>query len=178
MYSKKDIHFLIERYIENPDSDSLKFINDGCSRDVFFLDEKHVIKISKNTLSEHIDRGYKSDGIAQTLREMKVDSSVPFEYKYLFNPIVDKGIYAGYLYVVQDYVRVAGDRWSDSSYEEVCYEINYTQEEIEERLDDIKDICAMFKLEEGDILNYCANLGIRQDNEQLVIIDYGFPANF
>lgn len=59
---------------------------------------------------------------------MKVDSSVPFEYKYLFNPIVDKGIYAGYLYVVQDYVRVAGDRWSDSSYEEVCCEINYTQE--------------------------------------------------
>lgn len=37
MYSKKDIHFLIEKYIENPDSDSLKFINDGCSRDVFFL---------------------------------------------------------------------------------------------------------------------------------------------
>lgn len=175
MYKKKDIHFLIENYAKNPFNCQQDFINCGIARNVYRLDETHVIKISQNTLNRHINHGTRTDGVAQTMREIAVYKNVPFEYKYLFNPIVDKGIYAGYTYIVQEYVDVAGDRVESTTYEEVCKTLNYNQEEIDRRVEDIEKVCELFDLERGDILDYSANLGVRQDNAQLVVIDYGFP---
>ena len=178
MYKKRDIHHLIENVDKKRNFISYadNYLGSGCARKVFKLDDNYVVKISNDKIVDYVTEESASfaRGVHQSLKEIEVFNSTPIGLRYLINPIIEKGVYNGHVYIVQEYVKVDGDIDEYCSYEEYAKELGYDNEEIDERINDIYEMCEYFEISHEDILDFSANIGCHPQ-KGLVIIDYGYP---
>ena len=179
MYKKRDIHHLIEN-IDTSFSLALHthdYVGSGCARNVFRLDENYVVKISRDTVVDYatVEGDAYAGGIHQSLKEIEVYKNTPMGLRYLINPIIDRGIYNGHVYIVQEYVEVEGSLDDGyCTYSEYAQSFGYDKEEIDERVNDIREMCDYFGLSYDDILEFSANIG-HHPQRGVVIVDYGYP---
>lgn len=179
MYKKRDIHHLIENVDKNWTYTlyNNQFLGSGCARNVYKLDDNYVVKISRDKIVDYVtDEGSSyAGGVHQSLREIEVFNSTPLGLRYLINPIVEKGIYNGHVYIVQEYAEVDGDLDDYCTYAERARNLGYDEDEIYDMINDVYEMCEYFDLNTDDILEFSANVGYHSQRG-LVIIDYGYPS--
>lgn len=168
MYTKKDIKKLICYYNNNRENywKHNKYLNEGYSRVVFSLDNKYIIKISKENLKKYNNfSSYEQEnsGIEQSLTEIKSWKNCPNDLSYLLNPIIEYGMYLGYIYIIQEKVKIVGlDNLENNN-------LLFS----DETLEDIRNLCDILEISINDIVDNTSNIGINSNNE-IVIVDYGY----
>ena len=176
---KKNVRYIIDMFDNscylNDFLNSL-YINEGSSRIVFHLNQnsKFVVKISKNTIQDYLELNFNerkiNNGIQQSLKEIEIWNNCNSFLKEKLNPIIDYGIYNGYIYIVQEYVNTIEDIFGDYTLEEACEE---SENNIQDYKIIIEDLSKIYSLSSNDIYYAPSNIGLNKNNE-IVIIDYGF----